>query len=864
MKDKSWSRAISATLLVGGSACWMSSPAVHAQSSAESQGESAPTIEEIIVTASKRATRLLDTPIAISALSQSALDKQGVEQVKDLAGVVPNLQMGSNGDSSTAISMRGVTSTDTTEVAEAAVAVHQDGFYSPRPQGALALMYDVERVEVLRGPQGTLFGMNSPGGVINVIPAQPQFDRTFGSLQGELGNYSSKDLRGVLNWGINDKFALRASFMVAQHDGYNTQVQDFTDLASPANGIVADGVPDVDQRYNKHVSAADYYNNQDEWAARVIARWAPSERFELTATVSRFTDDGAGDAPFADCSAGAGSPVACDHPLRYLKINVPGFVRMTLDDYQLKAALKLGESSLLEYRYGIEDEERRQQVDTDSGVFAPAEWSSIGEPVTPEQQATLYYPVADSMTETRSSDYRSYTHELQIKSSGEQRLNYVLGGFYLHEQKQIAYGMNWMETKSFDSESDALVDGLPYGVFFDQHQRTTDSRALFGQLDYEFNDRWTATVGARYSWDKKGDHFGYEYGVWSGNVEWYNNLFAPDSVRAHQSTDLQWDMGTNAPLGSDANPLTYITDADRDWSQGTYRLGLKYDVDHDSMFYGAIATGYKMGGLYEAADFCNNGCLQILEYGPEHVTSYEVGYKAKLFDGRLQLSTALFLENYRDMQNTGDKVIGIDTNPDSPTEGRPVIAWTTDNLPKTRIEGLEVEFESTPWQNGQLGGYMAWLHTEVVEGTLIDEYACAERDIYGQAPCGPADEQTSIEGNQLPFAPEWSFALHYEHSFALGGNYLLKPFVLFHWQSKMWLDVQNYDGAHLSQSQKSYGKVDASIKFAPVQGKYFVEFFGENLTDENTKNFQFFGEGHLMGNYDPPRTYGVRVGYSMQ
>lgn len=84
------------------------------------------------------------------------------------------------------------------------------------------------------------------------------------------------------------------------------------------------------------------------------------------------------------------------------------------------------------------------------------------------------------------------------------------------------------------------------------------------------------------------------------------------------------------------------------------------------------------------------------------------------------------------MHNTGDKVIGTDTNPSSPTLGRPVIAWSTDNLPKARIVGLEVEFDSAPWTNGELGGYFSWLHTEVIRGSLIDEYACAERTLFGQ------------------------------------------------------------------------------------------------------------------------------------
>src|SRR4029079_13671219 len=100
------------------------------------------------------------------------------------------VKRGAGADSGTAATIRGVTSTDFTEVGEGAVAIHLDGFYSPRPQGALALMYDVERVEVLRGPQGTLFGMNSPGGAINIIPAKPEFGRTFAKAEAAFGNYN--------------------------------------------------------------------------------------------------------------------------------------------------------------------------------------------------------------------------------------------------------------------------------------------------------------------------------------------------------------------------------------------------------------------------------------------------------------------------------------------------------------------------------------------------------------------------------------------------------------------------------------------------------------------------------------------------
>src|SRR5262245_56309608 len=199
-------------------------------------------LEEIIVTASKRETNLMQTPLAITPFTQDDLDREGIRNARDLAGTAPNVQLGTGADSGTAATIRGVTSTDFTEVGEGAVAIHLDGFYSPRPQGTLALMYDLERVEILRGPQGTLFGMNSSAGTLNSIPAKPDFSRTFAKVEAALGNYNARQARGMLNLAVNDKFALRASFMVDQHDGMLQQGKDLTDVGDPDNGIELDGI----------------------------------------------------------------------------------------------------------------------------------------------------------------------------------------------------------------------------------------------------------------------------------------------------------------------------------------------------------------------------------------------------------------------------------------------------------------------------------------------------------------------------------------------------------------------------------------------------------------------------------------------
>ncbi|MBO9707656.1 MAG: TonB-dependent receptor [Caulobacter sp.] len=837
-----------------------------------SEPSDAGVLEELVVTASKRETKLMETPLAISAFTQDSLDRQGIKSARDLSATMPNVQLGTGADSGTAATIRGVTSTDFTEVGEGAVAIHQDGFYSPRSQGALALMFDVERVEVLRGPQGTLFGMNSPGGAINIIPAKPVFNDFFGKVEGEMGNYNSRQLRGSVNWGISDKFAVRAAFMVDKRDGYMVQEQDFTDIEEPAYGIHKDGIPDVDQRRNHLVKPKDYYNNSDQWAVRLITRWRPTEKLEFTGTLSHFSDQGAGDLDFVDCKQAAGTPAACDHPLRYAKINVPGKKDLTIDDYQLKVGYGLSEKAMVEYRGAFQDQRRDQIQDVDGGYRPPSEWASIGDPSLHSHAAELtgYYPIWDESWQTTGSRYRTVTHELQLKSTGSSRFQYVLGAYYLKENKKIRYDMEMLANKTWSDDPSASSydpvlgfqpDGLPDTWVFDQNKRTTESKALFGQFDYRVLDKVNLTAGYRYSKDKKTDQGGVTYAFWEGSTAWYNGHHTPDSIRGHQAPDLNFDMGGTAPLGT-VMPGSEPNYAEMSWKQGTYRLGAQYYPDDNTMWFASVATGHKMGGMYEMFDTCNNGCLKLLTYDPEKVTTYEVGYKATLWDGRARLSVTGFYSDYTDMQNTGDKVVGVDTNPISPHFGDPVLAWTTDNLNTARIKGVEVEFDIIPWANGRLSGYGAWLDARIRNGgTFSDGFACAEREILGLPHCG-APGFDSIAGNHLPFAPEYSATVTYEHTINLKGGYVLLPYVSVHWQDTMWLDVQNFNQPHLKQAQDAYAKVNASLKIRAPDDKFYVELFGENLTDEDTKNFGGFNRGAIRGSYDPPRTWGLRLGYS--
>ena len=186
------------------------------------QGVSVATaLDEIVVSAEKRDQTLQHSALAVTALPSRVLERQQVTDLKSVTTLIPNLQIGlSSTQAAFDLALRGIVSTNRTEVGDAAVAFHVDGFYSPRPQGATMLIYDTDRLEALRGPQGTLFGRNANAGVINVVTAKPVLGETFGALDLTLGDYDLERLKGYLNLPLGDTLALRAAAFTERRDGY--------------------------------------------------------------------------------------------------------------------------------------------------------------------------------------------------------------------------------------------------------------------------------------------------------------------------------------------------------------------------------------------------------------------------------------------------------------------------------------------------------------------------------------------------------------------------------------------------------------------------------------------------------------------
>ena len=858
-------------------------------------------LDEITVTATKFETTLMQTPLAVSAFTQDTLDKQGVQDVRDLGALVPNMQVGfSPSDSGVQVSIRGITSNNFTELGDPTVGIHVDGSYTPRPQTGLALMHDVERVEVLRGPQGTLFGRNSTAGSINIISARPVFDQAFGNVEVELGNYNHKLARGMFNFPVNDWMAVRGSFMIDKTDSYIDQRMDQFDLNwdtdndgvfNGPNDVPADGIINTDQRRNREVDASEAYGNSDRWAGRISLFMKPTDTVEWLLTYDRYTDKSAGAISLKDCEKAEGTFFECDQPQFSANINVPGELDMTIDSWRSELKWQLNDEMTLEHRIAYASESRSQQYDGDGGAFADPDHPAYGISriccgtnfgfLVRDPQAIIdagfdpfaIFPFEDLQLTTRYSEYNSLTSELQLKSSGDGPLRWVVGAFYLKEENDIR----------FDVEIPFCCSaGIPLAQSFVQPDRQVESKALFGQLDYQLTDKLNFTAGYRYSWDEKSDKGGSNHetiGYWvngglydPANSFWYES-WGLIGIAPNWSTGGGWvqgnvltdSMGSLAEDFIDRVPGTDNT-FEAKWSKGTWRLGMDYELNDNWFLYGYAATGYKAGGFGDKINVCDcEGGLTAFAYEPEETTTLEAGFKARLADGKLNLLGNVFFTKYDNMQRTTWAIVG-----ESESSGRDIGTLLTTNIAEAEVKGIELEFDWLPWQGGRIFGWFSYLDATITKFPgAEDGWFCFERAYLGLSECAPEDPSqvrpdntlrrpTDFTGNKLPWSPEYSTTMTFEHTFKIGTDMVLVPNLSWHWQSEMFFADNNFDEGPFHSGQEAFSTFNASLRLTNTMQAWSTELYVYNLTDELVRNWSDPGPGYLKASFYAPRTYGVK------
>ncbi|WP_426702387.1 TonB-dependent receptor [Rhodanobacter sp. Col0626] len=758
-------------------------------------------LDAVQVSATKRETPLQKTPVAISAIGADTLDKERVMTVQDITKLVPGFEATSQGDHGVVtLTMRGIGNDSAkTEYADPEVAMFIDGVYSPRPEAAAGLLLDIEKVEVLRGPQGTLWGRNSTAGVVNFQTAKPDLSGFYGNAQIEAGNYSHTGVRATVNLPLSSTFAMRVAIAQEQHDGYVDYQNPSRQLPSVAQQqtayLASGGTLATFQPINAsdYVTGGDKYNAQDQSAARVSALWQPSDAFTWNLSYEYFRDRGTpGMSLMQQPRAGQDFWSALIDTAPYLKRD-SNTVRSRMD-------FKLGDSMELSYIAGFNRFSGKSNFDQDNGAQVPTSFNT----------GAVYQ--ADR---TNFSNYKSSSHELDLKSVGDNAVDWILGAYYAAEDNNIRFDI-------------PILNGTSQGTVnwqgaFVQPKETVDSTAVFGQATWHITDSLRLTGGARWSHDKKENRGGIGWG-WA---------YDPTLSQAPVSPDVEPGPSTNFAVST-------LNDAKYSKSKMTWLARLDTDVGEHGLLYASVSTGYKAGGTQDA------GTL----YQPETLTNYEVGSKFSFLDGHLTWNSAIYYEQFKNFQLSapitypnGNRGLGFSN-----------VGGTT------KVMGIESEL-ALQSQNDRLNLVFSAIPKKEL-GTL--QYA-GSNDYQGLPACAPSSgiaNCVDISGNDLPHAPTTSLTAIYEHDFHLANGGRLTPRVSAQYQSSQWLSTFNLgDG----DKQKAYARGDLSLRYTEPQDRWWVSGYVQNVTDGKVRTsadrFALPDGGFVYtSQYLPPRTYGVNLG----
>lgn len=880
--------------------------------------QSSNTIEELVVTAEKREQSIQDVPVAISAFTDERREIVGINSIQDMTNFTPGLQYNSSTDR---VSLRGVGRLTNVLSAEASVANYNDGVFETFAVQAGRSTLFLDRVEILRGPQGTLYGRNAIGGAINQISKRPT-ETWYGEVRAGYQNYEHRYIEGAVSGPtFVPGFQFRAS------GSWIRQTQGWIDNLVP-------GLPDEGGVRNElfgelQIQGKLFDDKLDVWAKIGAGQWhngaggpgsqsggwtpAPYPTFEFGPSATSLN-------PGYGCNANAtnvvnASPTGCANPSLKtpwkIARAIPYEVRLPI--YNTIAAHFTWHADDFDIKYITGGVNYHYELRGPTGPSTLP--NSIAAPIT-----SFTLPGGLVINPAESFDYREFnkfwSHEINLISTHEGPLQWVAGAYYFDQDyRQPVFTTNpsqpqWngpfpLGNVFCGRTNNTCAPGFDSRRFDNRPDVHAESYAAFGQIDWKFAPTWKTTLGLRYSHDQKTGTESVRilcFAVPACFAPPEFNAFIPGGIPAVDLTQLPTVV--SAPAGTPADPFprgvrgptrydpaTGIASRDYDasWEAWTGTAGLEWAPDSDTMVYGKYSRGYKSGGF-------NIGIFTVLAFDPftkkETVDSFELGLKRN-FGPNLQVNTAIFHYRYHDLQIPIASV--------STAGGLSQASTNFENIPKSISQGLELELTWQPINNLQILFSYSYLDTEIRKGQAIDIVdpaaldprarplmtAAACQAAVGTAnPC-PVDIFTigqpnggfqrfqNLKGNRLPNAPENKLAINANYTWELDvGNVTASA-------SYIWRDAQY--GTLFTRAYNrapSWDQVDARLTWDAPNGKVRMIGFVKNLFDDlgydaGATGFRFAGTSNnaagvgtteiqgVFRNFSvtPPRTYGVEVQY---
>lgn len=753
-------------------------------------------LEEIIVTATKRDEGIQEIPISVTALSQSDLDIRGHNNLQGMQEVTPNLDFSiqSAGQNVARVTLRGIGTETLVGGGDPGVALHIDGVYVGRNIASSADIFDIERIEVLRGPQGTLYGRNANGGSINIVTKRPT-EEFEGKVDVTLGNYNQRKIRGVINVPLGESVNSRLAMFTDQRDGYLNNLYNGRDLGE-----------------------------KDKSGARLSVLWESDAGNEVlvrgfhtksggTGPAARYlgtdygeTDNGYPDSHVLGISSGnpngprppAGARVGADlyslattaigesalpMPTGFYEIrkDAPEFVSTVMEGLDVEVNYSISDNVLLRSITSYQTNENEILADSDNSEL----------------------PI---QTRQRDTNAEQYSQEFNLVSQDDAQLQWLLGAYLYHEK--ISGDFETITPPGLVPLDTRLAPGAVAGGGGVRQLRDmlheTDSYAIFAQLTYDFSDRLSATLGARYTKDEK-----FQYRESGGQVDMTNGYLGGG----------QGKIGT---LGSSTANAT--------WKEPTYRASLSYNLTDENLLYASYSHGYKSGGFdfnggaFEEGNGLDGGIQ--LPYDPEYITAIEIGSKNMFLDGKARLNITAFTYDYEDLQVfrlTGEGPL-------------------TDNAATSSIWGVELESQYLPTDNLQIDATYATLDA------TYDEYIVERPTLQDFA------------GSNLNYAPEMTASLGIQYTMPMDQGDLVLRMDMSR-KGKTYFDRANT----AFDTREAFNLINARVRYN--SDNWFVSLFAQNLTDEEWVVGQLINPPFSCDcrtvNLGQPRMVGVTFGYEM-
>ena len=760
-------------------------------------------LEELVVTARRREEAAQSTPIAISAFSGESLAYRGVTKLDEIVRFVPSLTLENNpsfggASNSAAIYLRGVGQKEFLPTTEPGVGLYVDGVYIARSVGGILDLIDIERLEVLRGPQGTLFGRNTIGGAINITTVKPRPGDEFGGrLAAAYGTDDRVNLKGALLLPLGETLAARVSLAALQQDGY-VEREDGTDLG-----------------------------DDDTLTGRLALAWQPSDRFYADFSVDATRDRENGPAmqllgiDFTDLSQLEGLVAAVPPPMAFIH-NVttaapaPGVPCAATDAAGNGVTYNPDSPDCFDERY----------VDTDGNNAGTAPARSDTDVLG--LAATLTWDLTDSLTVKSITAWREldsefardgdhspqriaqfyddlhqeqFTQELQLLGRAG-RLEWIAGAYYFAEDG--------------DNENilDFTVSNFRSGGEFDN-----ESWAVFAQGTFDLTAALHLTLGGRYTEESK---------KFTPDQVIFQNYYAGISQVVPPGNPL---AALDAPFLQAGSRILPFLEKEIEIDEFTPLVNLSWDATEDLMLYASYSQGFKSGGFTQrvfppvVAGFTAPPGTPDIDliptYEPEFVDAYELGLKSTLLDGRMRVNGALFHTDYDDLQ------VQVFNS----------VAPVTENIGSATIQGAELEVQAAPGGGWLLEASVSWLdaqYDDIETGlTLIGEDYEFER------------------------VPEWSGSVGVSKEFTLAGGSALVVRGDWSYRDDTYNDAYNTE----ILKTDAYDIWDASVRWTNAGGDLSLILSGRNLTDEEFLVTGVYGTAFQVyeGVYDRGRQWLVEL-----